>query len=421
MSHKKQSYHPAIILCYYLKLLPNELLIQIPTSTLYDWSTKEHGYSFGEEWYEHNKSLFNTITQALKIQQLLKKNQLLIKLLALNRFIASNKSAIRFCENKVSAFLVKKIECLKQQVPFTQLLKAIGISAKTYYQLTKQKCSKTLSHNCPLKHPHQLLKDELTLIKEVVESNDFNRNSIASFYYRLKRKADASYSLGTFYKYWHKLGLHTFQRLRKAKQRIGIRSNASLKLIHLDVTKYKLLDGTWAFIYVVKDNFSRMLLEVKAYQQLNAIHTEEVLQLVIENYFANNYLLKQVMTDGGSENKTLKKYIVNYSIQNLEHIVAQVDVNYSNSMVEAGNKALKYYGLHLEKITSFEQLENLLPALKTQLNNSMMTVLNGLTPQEVFENETYETIYGNIEQKISKQERLKRNKNTNCCKLLNEL
>ncbi len=127
------------------------------------------------------------------------------------------------------------------------------------------------------------------------------------------------------------------------------------------------------------------------------------------------------MTDGGPENAGVKGFIVKHSILNLKHIVAHVDVDYSNSMVEAANKTLKYSSLLLEKIRDHEHLETFLPGLKTKMNNTMMTVLKGLTPQEVFDNKTYEDVYGGIQQNISRIERIKRNKKINCCKLINSI
>ena len=52
-------------------------------------------------------------------------------------------------------------------------------------------------------------------------------------------------------------------RIRK-NHTIGIRTDKPLKLLHVDVTKFTCKNGAKAFIYVVKDNFSKAILYAKA-------------------------------------------------------------------------------------------------------------------------------------------------------------
>ena len=142
---------------------------------------------------------------------------------------------------------------------------------------------------------------------------------------------------------------------------------------------------------------------------------------LIDNYFQMQNHFVQIITDGGPENKTLKGYIKRFALTNLEHKIALVDVDYSNSMVEAANKTLKYNGLYLENVANFHSLEKILPIIKEKMNENRMTVLGGLTPNEKYENKTVADVFGKIHFQFTKQDRLKINKEINCCKLIQKL
>jgi hypothetical protein len=53
----KTIYHPHLITGYFLKLLPTDLLQQIPRSTQYDWNKKQKKNMFGNDWSDKNKEL----------------------------------------------------------------------------------------------------------------------------------------------------------------------------------------------------------------------------------------------------------------------------------------------------------------------------------------------------------------------------
>lgn len=277
------------------------------------------------------------------------------------------------------------------------------------------RCKYYHTSRCLLRHPQQISSKEVNFIQQYVSTNVLKHYSNASIYYDMKRKGKSSYTLATFYKLWHRLGYSVSKPIKKPKQKKGIQASTKLALIHIDVTKYRLRDNSIAYIYVAKDNFSRTILAMEAYTNLKAIYTENMLQTIINKYFAGKSLEVQIMTDGGPENKTLKNYIQRYELKNLKHIVAQVDVNYSNSMVEAAMKSIKYNGLYLQDICNFETLLTLLPLILERMNNTKMTVLKGMTPNECFEGKTYEDIYTNIHYEVTKTERLALNRNTTCC------
>lgn len=83
----KQSYHPYLILAFYLNCLPNEWQQLIPRSTLHDWKHKDTTRLFGHDWYLQNKHLFRTLELVANNKKLLQLNSALLRAIALSRFM----------------------------------------------------------------------------------------------------------------------------------------------------------------------------------------------------------------------------------------------------------------------------------------------------------------------------------------------
>ena len=68
----------------------------------------------------------------------------------------------------------------------------------------------------------------------------------------------------------------------------------------------------------------------------------------------------------------------------LNRLVAQKDIRFSNSMIEAVNKRMKYDFLFRTQLLDFEHTKRFLETAVEQYNNRPHTALFGLTPYEVF-------------------------------------
>jgi hypothetical protein len=83
----KNIYHPAFQVAYYLQCLPQELLLQIPRTTKFDWNHKDVEHLCGYDWYQNNQQLFETIKFVSNHQNLLTIIRALIRIIAIKRFI----------------------------------------------------------------------------------------------------------------------------------------------------------------------------------------------------------------------------------------------------------------------------------------------------------------------------------------------
>lgn len=103
-------------------------------------------------------------------------------------------------------------------------------------------------------------------------------------YHQIKRDGAAYFSISTYYNYVSILKLNRMKvKHRRKNHTIGIRATIPLQILHADVTMIRLLDNTKAYIYLIQDNFSRMILSYRIALKCNAEFMMENLREVHEN------------------------------------------------------------------------------------------------------------------------------------------
>jgi len=88
--------------------------------------------------------------------------------------------------------------------------------------------------------------------------------------------------------------------------------------------------------------------------------------------------------DDGIENKGFVCSAIENNEIKMKRLVAQKDIHFSNSMIEAVNKRIKYDFLFRTELIDFEHTERFLKTAVEQYNNRPHSALFGLTPKEVF-------------------------------------
>jgi hypothetical protein len=91
-----------------------------------------------------------------------------------------------------------------------------------------------------------------------------------------------------------------------------------------------------------------------------------------------------IITDDGSENKGQVNDFVNADNSNIRKLIAQLDIIFSNSMVESVNKRMKYDYLFTTELLNYEQTVKYLSWAIEQYNCKPHSALFGLTPAEVY-------------------------------------
>ena len=415
----KRSYHPSVLIAFYFHFLPEELSSVLPRSTRFDWMHKEQHLQFGYDWFVDNKERFATLQQVAASEQLLKINKALIKIIALIKFILANKQRLKDNIGSIPEVVLSHIEKLKPLFGLQKCLRMLRLDYSVYLKWKQKKgCMVSLFNSCIVRHPNQLLKPEIEIIKQYNENPLYAFWPKISIYHQMRRDGMLNCCRNTYYKVINALGLKKpLPANRSKKHTKGIRTNAVLKLIHIDITQFKCIDGTKAFIYVVKDNFSRACLYVTVAAKISAAITEQCLNDVVLKYKQLIRSSMEIMSDGGCENSTIKNWITGTAIPlSLKHITAMVDVEFSNSMVEAMHYDLKYYGLYHLHITNADELKPIVEnLLYNQYNHRPSHVLGGLTPYEVLHGNTMDDVFANVKYKISREQRIIENKKAKCC------
>jgi putative transposase len=157
-------------------------------------------------------------------------------------------------------------------------------------------------------------------------------------------------------------------RLYPAKPKIGLRTHAANEAWHIDVSIIKLLDGTKAYVHAVIDNFSRRILAWIVADRLDPMNTHAVLvraarQLVTPSRAA-------VVMDSGVENLngTVDEL---FDSSALRRVIAQIDVSFSNSLIEAWWRTLKHQWLYLHSLDDLATVRRLVAFYVTQHDETM--------------------------------------------------
>ena len=91
-----------------------------------------------------------------------------------------------------------------------------------------------------------------------------------------------------------------------------------------------------------------------------------------------------LIVDDGIENKGFVCNAIKSNEVKIRRLVAQKDIRFSNSMVEAVNKRMKYDFLFRNQLLDLEHTQRFLETAVVQYNNRPHTGLHGFTPHEVF-------------------------------------
>jgi len=137
--------------------------------------------------------------------------------------------------------------------------------------------------------------------------------------------------------------------------------------------------------HFIVDNFSRMILGWKiSLNCKSSIMLENLRYVYYEYFFEDEDPPAILMVDGGSENKgKVTDAIENQEIR-FRIWVAQQDIRYSNSMVEAINKIMKYRYLFRHELLDFKHVQRYLAIAVELYNNRPHSALYGLAPRETF-------------------------------------
>jgi transposase InsO family protein len=274
------------------------------------------------------------------------------------------------------------------------VLKIVRLPVSRYHAWRRaaRRCGLDDQSSCPRSSPHKLTLREVATIKDMVLDPALRHMPLTSLSLFAQRIGRVFASVGSWARLIRARGwLRPRHRVYPDKPTLGVRATKPNELWHIDVTILRLLDGTKAYIHAVIDNYSRKILAWTVANRLDPAATCQVL-VTAKRYFepakagaageaADSTL---VYSDSGVENVN---HLVHATLldEGLRLMLAQVEVTFSNSMIEAFWRSLKHGWLYLNPLDSLAHLRKLVAFFVDEYNTTMPhSAFRGQTPDEMY-------------------------------------
>jgi putative transposase len=399
--------------------LPDNLKSKIPRTNKYRWKQESDDKYIGCEVNAFIKEELELIKRTGESKNAKKVMEAYFKLSDTYHEIINNIKGIKHQVALQKEKLVNAIEIAKDIIPIEGALKVFNLSRATYHNyktLVLNKCDASYFLWCTKRYPHQLLKKEIFQIKKYLQDEKYKYWSKSSIYFLGIRNREISVCLTTFYKYSKLLGYHKLRHIQPKIRYTGLKSYKPNEIWCADVTILKTLDGKKHYIHFLMDHYSKMILGYCVEDRSSPIAIKILLQNAYLKYRTSDTI--KFVTDGGVENvnSTVKDFLITTD-SDIKHLIAQRDIPFSNSTIEAFNKIMKHQFLLPKNLENRKQVIRALTedvptynAVRPQFS------LKGNTPEETFEGKCISISHYKSHFMEQKLQRIKTNQQNKCNK-----
>jgi len=323
----------------------------------------------------------------------------------------------RLPDSSAKLTLLHAVDRARRVLPLSAVLRVLHLSPSGYHAWVRaeQGCDIEDQPSCPRSTPHRFTPEEVGTMKEMVTSTHYRDMSIRALALHAQRIGKVFAHPAT----WAKLirernWLRPRLRVYPAKAKVGVRADRPNAAWHVDCTILKLLDGSKAYVHAVIDNFSRRILAWTVDDRINPGSTCRILVAAAKNLVPGPKET-DVFMDGGGENVNSEVDGL-FDIKPLRRVLAQVDVSYSNSIIEAWWRSLRHQWLYLNSLDTLVTVRRLVGWYVRQHNEVLPhAAFDGQTPDEIYfgrGDDVAETLAG--KRKEARQRRLERNRQAVC-------
>jgi hypothetical protein len=160
-------------------------------------------------------------------------------------------------------FVVETVQEFRRLLPVKEILNIVGISQTTYYRWRVEVygCNNHELKKCKQVSPTQLTQEEQRKVVKYATDANFSKFSTLSLMHYCRRHNLLNISLESWYKYLKMYGVvrKNFHHKRK-RYGVGIRANEVNEIWHIDITIIKYAENKKAYLQVMIDNYSRMII-----------------------------------------------------------------------------------------------------------------------------------------------------------------
>jgi len=337
-------------------------------------------------------------------------------LLAWKQASNANLDHQRLDDGTKKTMLLRAIRRARDIMPLKAALHIIGLKRGRYHAWINREhlCQLDDRPSCARRRPGRLSFDEVRKMGALVTSNEHRHMSIralALFAQRTRQVFAHPVTWGRLIRErgWRRPRL----RVYPAKPKVGIRASRPNEYWHIDASIIRLVDGTRVYLHAVIDNYSRRILGWRVDARLNPLNTFEVLSEAAASI--EDPAVADVVMDAGVENLNATVDPL-FSSDQLRRVLAQVDVIFSNSLIEAWWRSLKHQWLYLHQLDSLATVCRLVSFYVQQHNEVMPhSAFNGLTPDEVYFGRTDGVVPALVEGRVlARVERVTANQAASC-------
>jgi len=363
--------------------------LKIPLSTAKNWINRGVGEVVTHEIYDFSREELeqNYLNLQIKLKSLESRLGLLISVFKIFGFTLQYQRI----KGEQKTVLINEIKKAHLAASLENCLETIGLTKQRYYGwLKRQKICGLEDHSsCPKLSPTKITGPEISLIKKYVKKPEFSHFSLTSLWLYLRKRGDLVISNSSWFRIIRDLKLQRAHRKKYySKPRVGIRADQPNRIWHIDMSVLR-FNGIKAYVQAVRDNFSRFVLAYRVSEDYGSGHTASLIRSAIERAKEFGYFnTPDVMSDKGSENinSAVRGLVTSNSIR---QIIAQLDIQFSNSMIESLFHQLKNRYLYYKDIHQFEKLKEHIDFYMREHNEVIpFASLNGATPREVYESGT---------------------------------
>lgn len=284
-----------------------------------------------------------------------------------------------------TARLLRSVDRTREVLGLRRVLALFGLSAARLHawRVASKACQLEDQPSCPRSSPQRLTPAEIVAMRRLATSEDLRHVPTGRLALLAQRRGAVFASISTWYR------MVRLRQWRRPTTRVhppapveGIRAARRDEIWHIDTTILRLLDGTKVYLHAVIDNFSRRILAWHLSDRFGAGNSVAV--LVEAGRRAEASTPPTVLADDGVENFNAK---VDELIASglLKRVLAQTEIRFSNSMIEAWWRSLKHNWLFLHSLDSIARVRSLVAFYVAEHNSQIPhSAFDGETPDEMY-------------------------------------
>lgn len=390
----RSSYHTDLKLAFQLGLIPVELIKRIPRSTRYRFKTTDYSTLVGTEYSAIIDNL-EFVKNILSSRSTIAVASAFLRIISLLRFLSLPLTDLHKSKNIDNRTrIVKRVISASRYIPLGTILNFLKLSPRRFINWKNNAipCLSSPLGRCRRSTPSQLANNEVLAIRKAYSNPETVHWPSISVAWKLISDGVISANVSTILTYARAMGLtETRKQPHRSRKRGSIVTTRPNEAWHIDVTVLRTQDGVRSYIQLIIDSFSKRVLAFAVTLSISGKSTATLLRTAIESLPHAPIESIKLISDGGSENVnvSVKEYL---SFVPLTLHIAHVDVSFSNSMIEAVNKILKYRYIFRESIPSYQSVESVVKRSIDDYNARPHYALHGLTPNEAYAGKVFDVI-----------------------------